>query len=89
MAFIHSQDEFDTHGQKGDWCFVNGDTYMLLQWGDTKDNICMVNVGDKTRRMWQWDGNKESPTLSPSIHVFTGNKTLWHGYLRSGKLEDA
>ena len=29
---------------------------------------------------WQWDGNREAPTLSPSInHV--GH---WHGYLRSG-----
>lgn len=29
---------------------------------------------------WQWDGNREAPTLSPSIHHI-GH---WHGYLRAG-----
>src|ERR1700755_2440358 len=34
---------------------------------------------------WEWDGNKEAPTLSPSINVIG----RWHGYLRNGKLETA
>jgi hypothetical protein len=37
----------------------------------------------KTFPVWQWDGNREAPTLSPSINVIG----RWHGFLRAGKLE--
>ena len=29
---------------------------------------------------WQWDGNREAPTLTPSVH-HVGH---WHGWLRKG-----
>ena len=32
---------------------------------------------------WQWDGNIEKPTLTPSVH-WVGH---WHGYLRGGVWE--
>lgn len=35
--------------------------------------------------MWTWDGNKEKPTLSPSIQRTHGCK--WHGFLRAGIFE--
>ena len=39
---------------------------------------------------WQWDGNFTHPTLSPSIDVKEGEgdeqRTVWHGYLKGGKL---
>lgn len=34
---------------------------------------------------WQWDGNRERPTLSPSIRDISHCK--WHGYLRAGVFE--
>lgn len=34
-------------------------------------------------RVWGWDGNEDSPTLTPSIHA-VGN---WHGYLTAGILK--
>lgn len=34
---------------------------------------------------WTWDGNKEKPTLSPSIRMLT--PCGWHGYLRKGVFE--
>ena len=38
--------------------------------------------------VWQWDGNREAPTLSPSILVYNGDHSeRWHGFLRNGKLE--
>lgn len=46
-------------------------------------------VGSK-RPVWQWDGNEELPTLSPSINILqldqAGNRTgeHWHGYLTAG-----
>lgn len=32
---------------------------------------------------WEWDGNLDAPTLSPSVH-HVGH---WHGYLRNGVWE--
>lgn len=32
---------------------------------------------------WKWDGNKESPTLTPSIQRLSGCK--WHGYVTKGQ----
>lgn len=29
---------------------------------------------------WEWDGNTEKPTLSPSVH----DVGHWHGWLRAG-----
>jgi hypothetical protein len=31
---------------------------------------------------WEWNGNIESPTLSPSIHL-VGH---WHGYVTAGRM---
>lgn len=37
---------------------------------------------------WQWDGNREKPTLTPSVHhTYRQNgaeRTHWHGWLRAG-----
>lgn len=37
---------------------------------------------------WEWDGNWDQPTLTPSIHshaTFKGqNYTLWHGFVTKG-----
>lgn len=32
------------------------------------------------RPSWEWDGNREAPTLSPSVL----HRDHWHGYLRAG-----
>ncbi len=34
---------------------------------------------------WQWDGNREKPTVTPSIQVIGGCN--WHGYLKAGVFE--
>jgi hypothetical protein len=31
---------------------------------------------------WQWDGNEEAPTLSPSINCVGG--CGWHGWIQNG-----
>lgn len=84
-------DDLDANGQKGDWCFLNDDALIALQWGERLE-ICIIKVketSDVTGPIWQWNGSKETPTLSPSIRVFTQDKTLWHGFLREGKLVEA
>lgn len=34
---------------------------------------------------WDWNGNVETPTLSPSIHWVRGCPNNWHGYLTNGE----
>lgn len=38
-------------------------------------------------QQWDWDGNREAPTLSPSI--LRSRTCGWHGYLRAGVLVKA
>ena len=35
------------------------------------------------RAQWDWDGNREAPTFTPSINC-EGN-CGWHGYIRNGR----
>ena len=36
---------------------------------------------DSRRPSWDWDGNRERPTFSPSIN----HESCWHGFLRAGR----
>lgn len=36
---------------------------------------------------WQWDGNREAPTLSPSVQKV--GQCAWHGWLRAGDWVEA
>lgn len=81
-------DDLSSNGQLGDWCFYNDDKDMFLRYPDGSERGDIVhlyiNHPEKTPS-WQWDGNREAPTLSPSINVIG----RWHGWLRAGKLETA
>lgn len=43
-------------------------------------HLSVLNFHPAIKPSWQWDGNRESPTLSPSVHR-VGH---WHGYLKAG-----
>lgn len=51
---------------------------------------------DRSRPTWHWDGNKEKPTLSPSLglHRSHDGQTIgadgyhWHGFLKAGVFEE-
>jgi hypothetical protein len=88
--------DLEENGQLGDWCFYNNDADMFLNYpiksiyAGEPDNIDIVHLyihraGTVFERSpsWEWDGNRDAPTLSPSINVIN----RWHGYLRAGKLE--
>ena len=36
---------------------------------------------------WEWDGNKDSPTLMPSIRCGPKDCSHWHGYITAGRIE--
>lgn len=70
----------------GDWCFPDGDhIFIHLPTGDFArlpiDANCREEWGDPC---WQWDGNRENPTITPSILMRGMGE--WHGYMTAGKL---
>lgn len=90
MALLKDLDDFDENGKKGDWCFLNNDTYIAIQLGDVKfTESCVLPISKDHPISWNWNGDKESPTLTPSIlHWGNGRDkpATWHGYLTNGKL---
>ena len=70
-----------------------------LKWHeDTQENnrgdVVKLPLSGSGHPVWQWDGNQEAPTISPSILIcvgdgFGGRKELWHGWLRNGELINA
>lgn len=90
-------------GQAGDWCFLTGSLdaagrtqcYISIRLTDAEDGFCILPIvtqGDfadpaRAKTDWYWDGNREAPTLEPSI--LHHSKIPWHGYMRAGKLEVA
>lgn len=51
-------------------------------------NLCNVPIAPTRLRngaTWQWNGNEDAPTLSPSIDC----KGCWHGHIRNGTLQNA
>ena len=51
--------------------------WTYTEWTINHQNSCDAS--------WSWDGNEESPTLSPSLHAVGS----WHGWIRNGHLVEA
>jgi hypothetical protein len=45
--------------------------------------IAIRPVVDGSEQSWEWDGNEEVPTLTPSIH----HVGCWHGFLTNGEFK--
>ena len=88
-------DDMADNGRKGDWYFHHNDTYITIRYGDEVMEVVTIPilapVEEDDKRSWRWDGNKESPTVHPSIKVYgrPGEPDLWHGYLQAGKIVEA
>lgn len=80
-------DDLETNGQKGDWAFLNGDKNIAVRYGE-KAFTGMVILPLEGPGAWEWNGSKDSPTLTPSILVESVPdwNDGWHGYLRDGGL---
>lgn len=42
----------------------------------------LLNAGTNNGHSWQWDGNEDTPTLTPSINA----EGMWHGYVTAGRM---
>jgi hypothetical protein len=96
MALLKDMSELDQKGKKGDWCFMSHktageDAFICILWGDdTTKNLSILPIKPGTGHLtsWQWDGNKNEPTITPSIlvHPSPGWTEGWHGFLTKGQL---
>lgn len=79
---------YDEMNAKGDWYFIDDDTFICLMFGDDKMKDIVTLPIDDRPNAWKWNGNREAPTLTPSIlvHPYPGWTDGWHGYLTDGKL---
>ena len=95
---IEPEDDIFKRGEVGDWAFTEGETHIFLVLplgGATPaENMAGLPITGRCTHpgagtkfaTWDWDGNREAPTLSPSIlDVRTG----WHGFFREGKIVPA
>lgn len=83
-----SNDEAVFDGEPGSFCIqtlANGQRVMWHKLPDGNAGMLrlkpMVDEGDSSPS-WQWDGNEEKPTLSPSVHL----PGRWHGWFRKGRM---
>lgn len=83
--------------QPGDWCLDQGEfdrangtaAFHYLAPDGTKNTSAdyapdhiYIRTGEKQPGYWQWDGNVDAPTISPSIW-HKGNSS-WHGFFEAG-----
>lgn len=88
-------DDLEDNGQLGDWAFLidaQGNTTLLIRQPDGTERGWLSGIplapNPKEKICWDWDGNKEAPTVTPSIHRLPNwNRPGWHGFMRAGKLE--
>jgi len=94
----HRPYPFDIFDMKpGDWQFVDSSNvddawiYIVIPNGTPEGSLAQLPLVPSTTDSWQWDGNKEAPTLTPSIlhHEHVGNPQSWHGYMTKGELKSA
>jgi len=69
-----------THNQAGQICGL----IEMCPCGCGKHGGVNFRIDGDTRKppLWDWNGNEESPTLTPSILRLGGCK--WHGFLTDG-----
>ena len=76
---LDGKDEFQKLAE-GEFYFTQGDNRIVCF-------VPSVGIADLPLNVpngWEWDGNRELPTLEPSIHSSKGKRGYWHGYLTNG-----
>lgn len=98
--------DLETNGLVGDWSFLENEQglHIFLRhprkeqeiFGDEARGEIVhlpIRIGESISSpvCWGWNGNREAPTITPSILVYGGDGNggrteYWHGFLTDGKL---
>ena len=67
----------------------HADGQVSRGWADLP--ICAAGQSQTAdgRVCWEWNGDKEKPTLNPSVVALLGEREQWHGWVRNGELTEA
>lgn len=58
----------------------------LAYWCQGCDEAHVIHVGEGDGPRWDWDGNRDAPTFSPSVLCRAG-KRICHTFVRGGMVE--
>jgi len=64
-------------------------TYRLLFFwcpGCDALHACRIREGEAQRPSWEWNGNLDLPTLSPSV-LLTGTEASCHSFVVNGQIQ--
>ena len=98
IAMTPQKDGFDGINNLGDFCISEDGARIQLAIPSTRPflqkekgwtyidlRIYAAGTPKPEPVAWEWDGNREKPTLSPSIWTH-GH---WHGWVRNGEMIEA
>lgn len=86
MIRCASDDEVDL-GPPGSFFIETMESGQLAMWHKLPDGNCGLirlrpTVSGDAHPSWEWDGNHDKPTLTPSVHA----PGRWHGWFTSGRM---
>lgn len=71
----------------GAFCWVTDDEGRRIIYACPRGQWCAVPIHPNalpSGASWRWDGNEETPTLTPSINCVGGCR--WHGFITAGRM---
>ena len=81
-----THDSLNETGQAGDWYLDDVPQPELIWIWIPKAGVTIWELSphcDGYHPCWKWDGNRDAPTLTPSLHLVG----TWHGWMKNGRLE--
>ena len=92
-------DDLDDLKNPGDFCWMRaagvvvGMAFKCPSGDGSRPMIRFTGHQIRSQPTWDWDGNEDAPTLSPSLHrtetIKGVERTIWHGFLRKGVFESS
>lgn len=77
--------------QRGVLRLLDDDASLLGFWCPGCRDLHIINVDERERPSWGFDGNYGAPTFTPSIRVNPGRanpaKNVCHSFVRAGRIE--
>jgi hypothetical protein len=82
-----ADDDAVHEGVPGSFCvetLASGQRVMWHKLPDGNGGLLRLRpvVSGEQHPSWEWDGNEEKPTLTPSVHL----PGRWHGWFRAGRM---
>ncbi len=95
MVRVATRDEVWPDGPVGafswGWCAVDGQSYRVLHSKSPNGTYSALPIAPTPPDVtcsWNWDGNEDKPTLTPSVYHNrgAGDNTEWHGHFTAGRM---